>query len=215
MKIGLFGGTFDPIHLGHLILAEQMREQAKLEQIWFIPSARPPHKSATIITSFELRCEMLRLGIEDNPFFQLLPIEASRPGWSYTADLLCQIGMDFPNIEKNLILGADSFVDLPNWYQPKQIVQQAKLLIAYRPHVVCPDPEKVAGKIGLLAGESLSVQFVPIPQMDIASRQIRQLVHEGKSIRYLVPAKVEQFIHQTGLYRTEPSQFAPASKGDL
>src|SRR5580700_6639191 len=111
MRIGVFGGTFDPVHVGHLIIAEQCREQAKLDEIWFVPSARPPHKSRPDLTSFEKRVEMLSLAVAGQPLFRVEPLEVDRAGPSYTADTLAELRNRHPDIDLHLILGSDCLPD--------------------------------------------------------------------------------------------------------
>src|SRR5690349_14323222 len=134
MRIGVFGGTFDPVHYGHLIIAEQAREQAELDQVWFVPAARPPHKSDRQVTPFDRRAEMLSLalaGHEDK--FRVLPIEKDRPGPSFTADTLDALHAEHPQHDFFLLLGADALKDVPIWHDPLRIIDRATLLVAGRP----------------------------------------------------------------------------------
>src|SRR3954447_934550 len=133
MRVGVFGGTFDPIHLGHLILAEQCREQGQLDQVWFVPSARPPHKDAPAITPFAQRVEMLQLAVAGQPAFRVDELEKDRPGPSFTADTLEAIQRRQPQDELFLLLGADALHDLPAWHEPARIVRAATLLVSARP----------------------------------------------------------------------------------
>src|SRR5262245_8805646 len=133
MRIGVFGGAFDPIHFGHLIIAEQCREQAKLDQVWFVPTARPPHKDAQALTPFDRRVEMIRLAVAGNPAFLVEELEKDRPGPSYTADTLNELQRRNPGAELYLILGSDCLPDLPMWHEPKRIIVAAKLLVVARP----------------------------------------------------------------------------------
>src|SRR5438309_1338792 len=122
MRVGVFGGTFDPVHQGHLILAEQCREQARLDQVWFIPAARPPHKQDQPLTAFSHRVEMLALAIAGQPAFRIDDLERARPGPSYTADTLAELHQHHPDAELLLMLGADCLPDLSHWYEPERIV---------------------------------------------------------------------------------------------
>src|SRR5262245_12759415 len=134
MRVGIFGGTFDPIHYGHLIVAEQAREQAGLDQVWFVPSARPPHKADRVVSPFDRRADMLTLAIaghEDR--FRVETIENDRPGLSYTADTLDALAAAHPDHEWFLLLGADSVRDLPGWYEPLRIIDRTTILAAGRP----------------------------------------------------------------------------------
>src|SRR5579862_1416802 len=127
MRIGIFGGTFDPVHLGHLISAEQAREQAQLDQVWFVPSARPPHKLEQPITPFERRVEMLQLALAGQPNFVVDLIEKDRPGPSFTVDTLADLKRTHSRDEFFLILGADCLADFHTWRQPERILELATL----------------------------------------------------------------------------------------
>src|SRR5262245_22067300 len=118
MRIGIFGGTFDPVHLGHLILAENCREQGRLDQVWFIPAPAPPHKLDRSITSFERRVEMLQLALAGNPAFQINEVEKDRSGPSYTVDTLAELQHRHPGDEFFLLIGSDTLADLPAWREP-------------------------------------------------------------------------------------------------
>lgn len=198
MKVGLFGGTFDPIHLGHLILAERCREEAGLEEVWFLPSYQPPHKSETP-SRFEHRCEMVGLAIVGQPAFRLDPIEKELPPPSYTARTLTELKSRHPDAEFRLILGADSLVDLPKWYEPAAILSQAGLIVVPRPGSTMPDANQLATELKLPI-EAVSIQTVDCPELAIASREIRARVQAGRSIRFLVPRPVEEFIRERKLY---------------
>src|SRR5262249_2907331 len=133
MRVGVFGGTFDPVHLGHLILAEQCREQGALDRVLFLPAARPPHKQERELTAFDRRVEMLALALAGHTAFAIDELEKERAGPSYTVDTLGLLRQRDPQAELFLILGADSLVDLPFWYEPAKIVELANLLIVARP----------------------------------------------------------------------------------
>jgi nicotinate-nucleotide adenylyltransferase len=205
MRIGVFGGSFDPVHLGHLILAEQCREQAGLEQVLFVPAARPPHKRRQL-TPFAQRVEMLELAISGHPAFRIDELEKDRPGPSYTADTLAELQQRHAGDELWLMIGGDTFVDLPGWYRPQKIVAQAGLVITARPGWHMPDVDEFRRQLDLPEDTPLRSQQVTIPQIDISSTDLRQRVAEGRSIRYLVPRAVEAYIENKGLYRTEESR---------
>ena len=143
MRIGIFGGTFDPVHQGHLILAEQCREQARLDQVWFVPAARPPHKQEQPVTPFPQRLEMLALAVAGQPAFRVEPLEQDRPGPSYTADTLQEIQRLQPEAALELIVGSDVLHDLPHWHEPERIVSLAGLLIVARPGWPIWPPEQL------------------------------------------------------------------------
>lgn len=202
MRIGIFGGTFDPVHLGHLILAEQCREQAALDQVWFVPAARPPHKLDRPLTRFDQRAEMLALAIAGQPAFRVSDVEKERPGPSYTADTLEALCRQHPGDEFFLLIGSDTVADLPTWHEPWRIVGHAGLVVAARPGHAVLSPAEVRSALRLAADEALRYQAVQTPLIDIASRDLRCRVAEGRSIRYLVPRAVECYIQDKGLYRS-------------
>ncbi len=201
MRLGVFGGTFDPVHLGHLILAEQCREQAKLEQVLFIPAARPPHKREGALTRFEQRVEMLQLAISGQPAFRIAELEKGRPGPSFTYVTLEELRGQHPGAELCLIVGADSLNDLPQWVEPRRILELATLLVVPRPGWEMVELETLRKDLHLPSDFPLRLQMVNAPLIDIASREIRQRVAQARSIRYLVPRAVEAYVADKGLYR--------------
>lgn len=191
------GGTFDPIHWGHLILAEQAREQFGLSKVLFVTAAQPPNKIGVPITDVSHRLEMTRLAVADNDLFECSTIEIDRSGTSYTIDTVKQVlELYKPDAEIYLLLGADEGRDLMTWREPYEIQKLAKIAIANRPGLPVSD-----------VIESLPVDFargiVPLdmPGVDISSTDLRERVRLGRSIRYLVPRMVEQCIKDNGLYR--------------
>jgi nicotinate-nucleotide adenylyltransferase len=201
--VGVFGGTFDPVHLGHLIVAEQCREQANLDQVWFIPTARPPHKQGSLVTSFGQRAEMLALAIAGHSAFRIEELEKDRPGPSYTAETVDELQRRSPDVDFFLLLGSDCLADLPCWYDPARIVEQTTLLIVERPgHPVWP-ADQLRAALGLPAEAVLRQQVVPVPLVDVSSRDLRRRCAEGRSVRYLVPRSVERYIEEKRLYRDE------------
>ena len=201
MRLGVFGGTFDPIHFGHLITAEQCREQAELDRVWFVPAARPPHKQKYDITPFDKRAEMIRLAIAGNPAFAVLELEKDRPGPSFTADTLSELRRQHPNDELFLIVGSDCLPDLPTWHEPQRVLAQATLLVGARPGWPVWPPEKLRAALGMPADATLNEQIVTLPLVDITSRDLRQRFSDGRSGRYLVPHAVLAYIADKGLYR--------------
>lgn len=200
MRIGIFGGTFDPVHHGHLIIAEAAREQARLDEVWFVPAARPPHKLGQSLTPFDRRVDMLRLAIAGEPAFRVDETEKDRPGPSYTVDTLEEFHRRSPGNEWFLILGGDALADLPGWRRPDRIAELAALLMFDRPPGggeglggMC-DPERARDTL------TLRVQTISAPLIGIASRDLRSAVNAGRSIRYQVPRAVEAYIADKGLY---------------
>jgi nicotinate-nucleotide adenylyltransferase len=199
VRIGVFGGSFDPVHLGHLILAEQCREQGRLDQVWFLPAARPPHKLEQELTSFAQRVEMLHLAIAGQPAFRVEELEKDRPGPGYTAVTLEELHRLHPEHEWLLVIGGDALRDLPGWYQPERIVALAELLVMPRPGADLPPVEELRSKLGA----AVRVQVVDVPLIGISSTALRQKIREGRSVRYLVPRAVEAYIRDKLLYESE------------
>jgi nicotinate-nucleotide adenylyltransferase len=202
MRIGVFGGTFDPVHLGHLILAERCRDAARLDQVRFVPTARPPHKPDRALTPFGQRVEMLALAIAGQPAFRIDDLEKDRPGPSFTADTLEALNAANPGIDWRLLIGSDTLHDLPQWHEPRRIVERAGLLIVRRPGHEATAVDALRVALGLPADAALRAEIVDAPLVDISSRELRRIASQGRSIRYQVPRAVECYIHDKGLYRT-------------
>lgn len=198
MRIGIFGGTFDPVHMGHLILAEQCRSQAALDEVWFVPSHSPPHKGAHV-TRFEQRCEMLELATAGHAAFRVSRLESELPEPSYTARTLEALHARHPEHEFFLLLGSDCLPDLPGWYEPRRVIEQAGLIVVPRPGVMLWTAERLARALALPVA-AVRVQFVACPMIEIASRELRRALHDGLSIRYLVPRAVEEYVRERKLY---------------
>jgi nicotinate-nucleotide adenylyltransferase len=205
MRIGIFGGTFDPVHQGHLIVAEQCREQAGLDQVWFVPAARPPHKQEQPLTPFPQRAEMLALAVAGQPAFRVEPLEQDRPGPSYTADTLEEIQRRQAGLELELIVGTDVLPDLPHWHEPGRIIQLAGLLIVPRAGWQIWPPAQLRAALRLPPETALRQQVIHSPLIEISSRDLRRRVGEGRSIRYLVPRAVEAYVEGHHLYRKPPA----------
>jgi nicotinate-nucleotide adenylyltransferase len=200
MRIGVFGGTFDPVHLGHLILAEQCREQAGLDQVWFVPAARPPHKLERTLTRFDQRVEMLALAIAGQMTFQISEVENNRPGPSYTAETLAELQQSHPDYAYHLLIGSDTIADLPAWHQPQKVIELAGLLVVSRTGHPVLSADAVRQALRLPGSLTLRYQVVDCPVIEIASRELRRRVAQGRSIRYLVPRAVECYIQEKRLY---------------
>lgn len=201
MRIGIFGGTFDPVHLGHLILAEQCREQARLEQVWFVPAARPPHKQDRELTPFAQRVEMLALAVAGHPVFRVDDLEKDRPGPSYTVDTLEELGRRHPDADLQLILGSDCLPDLPSWREPARIAERAGFLIVARPAWPIWPVDQLHAALRLPEQAPLRLQVVHAPLIELASRDLRRRCAEGRSIRYMVPRAVETYLETHQVYR--------------
>ena len=195
-RIGILGGTFDPIHYAHLFIAEQARVQYDLDQVLFVPNATPPHKRRMKISPAELRCEMVRLAIQDNPHFDLSLIEQSRPGNSYTVDTLNQLHDNLPGCELFFISGTDAISELATWHKPERILQLATILVAERrgfSYARLGDklPSHYMARILPLKGERCA----------ISATQIRRLLKSNLPVKYLTPYPVVKYISERGLYR--------------
>jgi nicotinate-nucleotide adenylyltransferase len=201
MRIGIFGGTFDPVHIAHLIIGEQAREQAGLDQVWFVPSARPPHKLDKPVTPFDRRAEMLQLAIAGQANFRVELIEKDRPGPSFTADTLENLHRLYSGSEFFLILGADCLPDLAKWHQPLRILELATLLIARRPGSTSWSSEQLAEAVGLPDAKAVRMNQIESPLMELSSRDLRRRAAEGRSLLFMVPRAVEVFIKEKGIYR--------------
>lgn len=199
MRIGIFGGTFDPVHTGHLILAEQCRDQGGLDEVWFLPSYHPPHKHDKGVTRFEQRCDMLELATAGHPAFRINRIEKELPPPSYTAETLAELHRRHPQADFHLLMGSDSLPDLPQWYEPLRVVAQAGLIVVPRPGVMLWTAERLAMALGLDVS-AVRMRFVACPMIDIASRELRRAIADGMSIRYLVPRAVEEYIRERRIY---------------
>ena len=187
-SIVIFGGTFDPVHLGHLILAEQARLQLKAEKVLFVPAAIPPHKRDLDVSPAKTRVEMLELAIAGNLAFDISTIELERGGVSYTVDTLRDLAQANPGAKLFLVVGGDSLGDLPTWREPEEIVKLATLAVAARPGREAPDEAKIP------AAWRERIVRLDMPQVEIASREIRRRSAAGESVKYLVPAAVEAYL---------------------
>lgn len=201
MRIGLFGGSFDPIHLGHLILAQSACEQCDLDRMMLMPSAVAPHKQEQRVTSAEIRVEMVKAAIEGNPALELCLEEIEHGGVSYTYQTLERLGEKFPDATWFLMLGADMFNDLPNWREPRRICASVTPVPVDRGGEAPIDFERFA----TIAASAEQVETarrlkVEMPSIEISSTLIRQKVAVGQSIRYLTPDPVINLIERYRLY---------------
>jgi nicotinate-nucleotide adenylyltransferase len=192
LAIGLIGGTFDPIHVAHLIIAEAALEALSLREIVFVPAARPPHKDDDSVTPVEHRLEMVRLAIEGNARLTVSDIEARRASPSYTIDTIREIrsGLDARE-EIYFIMGADSLVEFFTWKDPEELLGSCRFVVVPRPGVSMGDADpRILERATVLEA----------PELAIASRDIRERVRLRRTIRYLVPASVESYISEKKLY---------------
>ncbi len=190
-KIGILGGTFNPPHLAHLLVAESVRDEMGLSKILFVPAAMPPHKPSLDIVPAEMRLHMLRLAIKGNPFFRVSEIELDRKGPSFTIDTVSELRSGFPKVEFFLLLGADLLVDFGTWKSPEKLLVDCRVVGMSRPGF---DLSRVSADI------LRRVEIVSVPDIDISSTIIRRRIKSGKSIKYMVTREVEKYIHDNSLY---------------
>lgn len=196
-RIGLFGGTFDPPHLGHLILAAEARFQLELTRLLWALTPDPPHKQVQSITPTEHRLAMVQLAIEDNPSFELSRVELDRPGPHYTSDTIKLLADQHPGAEIVPVIGGDSLHDLPTWHHPQELIYAAHWIGVMRRPGESTNLEALEHE---LPGISSKVHYVDAPLLEIASREIRSRVAEGRPFRYYLPKPVYHYINQHHLY---------------
>jgi nicotinate-nucleotide adenylyltransferase len=201
VRLGIFGGTFDPVHYGHLLLAESCREQAALDAVWFLPTAVPPHKQGRELTPVERRVEMLELATAGHEAFSVCRYEAERGGVNYTADTLAHFREEDPGRELFFLMGADMLGDLPNWYQSERICRLATLVVVRRPGAEPIDHGRLAPIADDDMVERIRRHHVEMPGMGLSGTEIRRRLAAGQSIRYQTPPAVAKYIEAQGLYR--------------
>jgi nicotinate-nucleotide adenylyltransferase len=201
MRLGLFGGSFDPVHFGHLLLAECCREACRLDQVHFLPAAHPPHKQERELTAAEHRIAMLQLATAGHAAFLVSRFEIDRGGVSYTVDTLRHYRSEYRESELFLLLGADMLLDLPHWHEARQVCTLAIPVVAGRAGLGAAD----FSCLGQIASPEQIETFrgyqVTMPQIGISSSEIRCRVAAGLSIRYWTPRAVEKYIEEHRLYR--------------
>ena len=200
MRIGVFGGSFDPVHLGHLVLAELSREQCRLDEVRLVPAAIPSHKQFKDRAPDQRRLEMLKLAIGGHSSIQPWDVELQRGGVSYTADTLRTLRDEQPNAELFLLMGADSLFDLPNWREPNEICQLACLVVVNRLGSEPVDFDVLSNVTTRDRIDQFQKNLVDMPLLEISSTDLRRRVAAGKSIRYQTPRAVEQYIKTAELY---------------
>lgn len=192
MNIGVYGGTFNPPHMGHLIVIESLQDQLHFDKILFVPCASPPHKRDPSIALASARLHMTKLAVDDNRIFEASDIEIQRGGTSYSVDTLNVLKETYPHAELSLIIGADNYIEFEKWKSPKDILSLADLVVMNRPGYSATPSKSSALRM---------TKFVNVPNIGISGTDIRRRVKHGRSIHYLVPRLVEDYIVRTGLYR--------------
>ncbi len=200
MRIGIFGGSFDPVHYGHLLLAEMCREQCELDEVRLVPAAIPPHKQGKGRAADEHRLEMLNLAVGGHQSIVAWDVELQRGGVSYTIDTLRTLRAEQPEDELFFLMGADSLFDLPSWREPREICEIASIVVVNRPGSADVDFSVLDDIIPAERQAVLQRLVVNMPQMGISSTEIRDRIATGRSIRFQTPRAVEQFIEAASLY---------------
>jgi nicotinate-nucleotide adenylyltransferase len=195
-RIGILGGTFDPVHNGHLYITNALRAALDLERVVWVPAGRPPHKTGQIVSSDRDRLAMLELALAGSATDQISTIDIERSGPSYTADTLEILAERFAPARLFFLMGEDSLRDLPTWHDPERLLKAAELAVAARPEVDA-DLESVMRRVPTVQGR---VHLIPTKEVAISSSDIRRWVGEHQSIQGLVPAAVEAYIRDHGLY---------------
>jgi nicotinate-nucleotide adenylyltransferase len=213
LRLGILGGTFDPIHLGHLRAAEEICEELEMEKVFLIPGALPPHKDTRPITEFHHRLAMARMAAEDSKVLEVLDIEGRRQGFSYSIETLQEIHQLFHcNLELFFIIGMDAFQEIRTWKEYKQLFDYAHFVVIKRPGIVSEKIEPFLFSLGIKAKTEGKrdtyvvqsgnlVMYKETTLMDISSTRIREMVAKRRSIRFLVPESVRSYIMEKGLYR--------------
>lgn len=200
-KYGIMGGTFDPIHFGHLVVANEVLAKYKLDRIIFVPTGNPPHKSITGLTYAYHRYMMVEFATMTNPKFYVSNIEVEREGVSYTVDTIRELKYKYNDIELYFITGTDAVLDLPTWKNTEEILKLCKFIAVDRPGYVIDNYKQKINKIMDEYGGS--IETVKAPQLKISSTDIRARIDNNRPVKYLLPENVEQYIFKNELYKNE------------
>lgn len=197
-KIGILGGTFNPIHMGHLIIAENAYDECHLDEVWLMPAHIPPHKQGQYILADELRLAMVQCAVADKPYFKVSDFEMKLDAVSYTANTLGLLREMYPENEYYFIMGADSLYGIETWYKPEEIFARASILVAARDQASLYDINNKAKILRKRYGADIYIMSVP--KIEISSTAIRERVAAGRSINYFVPDPVRDFIYKNRIY---------------
>ena len=198
VNIGVLGGTFDPIHDGHILVADEARAWLNLAQVLFVPAGQPLLKQDRPVSAAEHRVEMVRLAIAGEPFFRLSTVEIDRPGPSYTVDTIAELQVKLgADNELYFIVGCDSLIQLPRWREPSRLIEMCHLVAVPRPGYRLPDLHYMEA---LIPGLSRRLILLDTPEIDIDATEIRELATQGLPISHLVPEPVDEYIRQHKLY---------------
>jgi nicotinate-nucleotide adenylyltransferase len=203
-RVGILGGTFDPIHIGHLAVAEEARESLGLERILFVPAGHPWQKASLPVSPIAHRLAMVELAIAGNPAFELSTVEAFGSGPTYSVETIESLAMEERRAGREpdlwFILSTETFLALPTWHDPRRLLEGCRLAVAPRPGHPPPDPGWLSER---LPGAGDRAMFLDAPSIDISAHELRARVREGRSIRYLVPDAVVAYIGDHGLYQRQ------------
>ncbi len=196
-RVGIMGGTFDPIHYGHLLMGEEARQAFALDQVIFVPNGRPAHKKPYLVSRPEDRYAMTLLATASNPHFACSRLEIDRPGPSYTIDTLRHFRQERPELDAlYFITGADAIMEILTWHESEKLVEECLFIAVTRPGFVLERLSEIVDTDFLRR-----VSFLPIPGLEISSTDIRRRIRSGRSIKYLTPEPVEEYVKRQGLYR--------------
>ncbi|EFR32968.1 nicotinate-nucleotide adenylyltransferase [Peptoniphilus harei ACS-146-V-Sch2b] len=199
-KYGIFGGSFNPIHYGHLMICEYIKEEMGLDKVIFIPTGNPPHKELEL--SAEDRYEMVRLAISPNPDFEISDIETTRVKKSYTVDTIRELKKIYKEEKLYFLIGLDSLFQLKTWMKIGDLSQEIEFVVALRPGYL--DREEVNKEIDFLRENfGTKINLIKTPLYEISSTDLRDRIREGKSLRYLIPKKVLDYIEESGFYKVD------------
>ncbi|MFQ9967107.1 MAG: nicotinate-nucleotide adenylyltransferase [Peptoniphilus sp.] len=199
-KYGIFGGSFNPIHYGHLMICEYIKEEMGLDKVIFIPTGNPPHKELEL--SAEDRYEMVRLAISPNPDFEISDIETTRVKKSYTVDTIRELKKIYKEEKLYFLIGLDSLFQLKTWMKIEDLSQEIEFVVALRPGYL--DKEEINKEIDFLRENfGTKINLIKTPLYEISSTDLRDRIREGKSLRYLIPKKVLDYIEESGFYKVD------------
>ena len=199
LRTGIFGGTFDPVHIGHLAVAERVYCDLDLERVILVPTNISPFKAGQVSSVGEHRLKMLKLAIRDNPHLAVSDIELRRGGTSYTVDTMELLRGQYPDDEFYFIMGMDSFLELNGWKGVDRLVELCQLVVVTRPGYELPEEQKRL--LSLPSSVWQQTRFIEVHGLDIAATELRERIRRGESVRYLLPSEVENYIHENSIYR--------------
>ena len=197
-SLGVLGGTFDPPHIAHLILASEAQVQLSLERVLWVLTPVPPHKPDRIITPIAIRCEMVQAAIHENPTFEFSSVDIDRDPPHYAADTMLLLRQSYPQAHLTYLMGADSLRDLPKWHQPELFIQRCEWLGVMRRPGVKVDLGRLITRFPELA---FKIRFIDVPMLEFSSSDIRQRVAQGSTYRYFLPEKIYQLVLRHHLYQ--------------